>query len=223
MALVDTRFNSYLPPLSLLASNNVIKTGVVVTVQVQSLISPGTVRVKSATNFYNGNVFVNHLPDPNITAYNVSEKQVFTVSDITGQIKVHPISSIEFATDVTKIVANVVTVVVEESSRIYNHTISYAKDKIMVITQNKNFATDTKPIQIATQRVVVNDLTQRKTVKTERLRESSRFKVEVVERRTANIMETKILPVNVVYDAINVSSGGGGGGSGPAVLTEYWS
>lgn len=179
MALVDTRFNSYQPNLTVLASNNVIKLGSVVSVVVRSTQSPGKVGVPvttkniigvnsaTPTNFgstTNVSVYIDGASQfqvSNVTykTFSVSETFVNVMEDVTNlaNLNTRIVSSVYVNSGQT--VMNVRTVVVEESSRVYGYrtTLPYRNEKILVAAIDRNVDGNRKPTNITERYVFVSD------------------------------------------------------------------
>lgn len=222
MALVDTRFNSYLPDLAALASNNVVKSGSTTLVKVVSLVSPGTIKVNVTP--LNLKVPINTALSNSVVSYQENNLFVPVLNNDTKVISDKFISSTTI-TSTNKIVANVATVVVEKESLLFGRMIPFEYATISVSTSTKTFPTDGKPLTLHSIKVATQNFTERKNINP--IPALSRYKVETVARRTSNIMQNKIISVNVIYNANTVVSGNGGGGEGGGdsggVLTEYWS
>lgn len=267
MALVDTRFNSYQPNLTVLASNNVIKLGSVISIDVKSTLSPGNVKVRNGTQQYNvlvpvssaipsnfgsttnASIYVESaLPYQNSSVtyktFNITEKFVEVIEDTAKVVRMNPGPAAIVFVNTGQVTMNVVTVVVEQESKIYGYRIPYRNDSILVDINDVNVSADRKPVKSTENYVYVKDnknssyqltytadgsnltkvsvdkLDETKTVKMQGI--ASNLAIPV--RRTAIVIETKIKPVNVIDESIPGSGGGGGGGGGGAgVLTEYWS
>lgn len=177
MALVDTRFNSYQPNLTVLASNNVIKLGSVVSVVVKSVQSPGKVSVPintktiigvnsfTPTNFGSTTtvtVYVNSTPQTqtsNVTykTFSVTERFVSTAEDTPKYAIFNPLITTRVSVQSTKVAVYVKPVVVEESNRVFGYRIPYRNDTKIVSISDRNVATDRKPTIINERYVFVQD------------------------------------------------------------------
>jgi hypothetical protein len=154
MALVDTRFNSYQPNLTVLASNNVIKLGSVITVDVRSTLSPGRVTVRPTQNYNalvrtenripsnigsttNVSIYVNSSPafqssNVGYRTFSLTERVVEVRSDEEKFTRFNPRIATSVSVSASQVVMRVQTVVVQEDSRIYGFRIPYTNDKITV-------------------------------------------------------------------------------------------
>lgn len=177
MALVDTRFNSYQPNLTVLASNNVIKLGSVVSIVVRSIQSPGKVSVPvtsksivgvnsfTPTNFGSTttvSVYVNsqrQAQASNVTykTFSVVETFVNTIEDTQKYATFNPQVTTRVRTESTKVAVYVRPVVVEESNRIFGYRIPYRNNDKLVAASDRNFSTDRKATNIAERYVFVQD------------------------------------------------------------------
>lgn len=177
MALVDTRFNSYQPNLTVFASNNVIKLGSVVSVVVKSSVSPGRTKVPINTKTVIGvnspiptnfgstitvTVYVNSAPQTQASnvaykTFSVTERSVNTVEDAPKYAKFNPQIRAQVRTESSKVAVYVRPVVVEESNRVFGYRIPYRNDDKLVIISDRNVATDRKPTNINERYVFVQD------------------------------------------------------------------
>ena len=177
MALVDTRFNSYQPNLTVLASNNVIKLGSVVSVVVKSVQSPGKVSVPINTktiigvnspipsNFgstTNVTVYVNITPQTqasNVTykTFSVTERLVNTAEDTPKYVTFNPQIRTQVRTASSKVAVYVRPVVVEETNRVFGYRIPYRNDNKLIAVSDRNISSDRKPTNIDELYVFVQD------------------------------------------------------------------
>lgn len=178
MALVDTRFNSYQPNLTVLASNNVIKLGSVVSIVVKSSVSPvGRTNVPintksiigvnsiTPTNFgstTNVSVYVNSTPQTqasNVTykTFSVTERLVNTVEDTSKYLPLNPQVATRVRTESTRISVYVRPVVVEETNRVFGYRIPYRNDNKLIAVSDRNISSDRKPTNIDELYVFVQD------------------------------------------------------------------
>ena len=177
MALVDTRFNSHQPNLTVFASNNVIKLGSVVSIVVKSSVSPGRTSVPINTKTIIGvnspipanfgstttvAVYVNSTPQiqtSNVVykTFSVSERLVNSVEDSPKYATFNPRVTTQVRTESSKVAVYVRPVVVEESNRVFGYRIPYRNNDKLVIISDRNVATDRKPTNINERYVFVQD------------------------------------------------------------------
>ncbi len=180
MALVDTRFNSYQPNLTVLASNNVIKLGSVISIDVKSTLSPGKAAVGFKTDQFNVRVPVSSsipsnfgstsnvsvyvettLPFENVArtykSFNVTETFVNVLEDTSKLVNVNPRLSTIVATSTGQVTMNVIPVVVQEESKIFGYRIPYKSDTILVDINDRNVSSDRKPVRITETYVYISD------------------------------------------------------------------
>lgn len=186
MALVDTRFNSHLPSLSVLTSNNVTKIGSVATVVVNSKVSPGKVPIysssgttfiskvivsdqptnKTAGSSLTTSVFVNtSLPfqssNANYKTFNINEISVYVLEDNLKYVPINAISVKSVASvpvEVSKVAVRVTTVVVEEPGKNFGFRTSlpYRYDELSIMT-NEVLLNNKKPNIIKQQYITTKD------------------------------------------------------------------
>jgi len=177
MALVDTRFNSYQPNLTVFASNNVIKLGSVVSVVVKSSVSPGRTNVPINTKTIIGvnspipanfgstttvTVYVNSTPQTQASnatykTFSVTERSVNVTEDAPKYATFNPQITTRVRTESSKVAVYVRPVVVEESNRVFGYRIPYRNNDRLVIISDRHVATDRKPTNIDEHYVFVRD------------------------------------------------------------------